>query len=173
MNLEKQILKIWDLVDNFKEYCRKSKGWNVCENDDLIEAEKEYHRFIWINRLCPNTFKRVIGNPLCYFRDGISLRAVRLSYTAWVLPETPSESITKLIAEEPQTSAKIAIYDLSEAYASRPVCSKLNETKSVVFHEFEKFLSIEYDIKFLPIYKLPPLPPEFVPSQPEKLSLGN
>jgi len=92
---------------------------------------------------------------------------------AWVLPTTPPESITKIVAEEPRISRRIAIYDLSEASAGRPICLRLNETKSVVFHEFEKFLSIEYDIKLWPIYKLPPLPPEFVPPQPNKIGLGD
>jgi len=169
--LKKHILKIWGLIDNFKEYCNKSKGWNVCENDDLIEAENEYHKFIWINHLHPNTFKRVVRNHLCSVQEGVSYRTVRISYMAWVLPEAPSESTTRIIAEEPLLSRKIAMYDLSEAYAGRPICLKLNETKSVVFHEFERFLSIEYQIKLS--HWLPPLPPEFLPSQPEKLSLGD
>jgi len=91
---------------------------------------------------------------------------------AWVLPEAPSESITRIVVKSPQLSRRIAIYDLSEVYAGKPICLRQNETKSVVFHEFEKFLAIEYDIKLWPIYKLPPLPPEFVPPQPEKLGLG-
>jgi len=171
--LKKQILRVWSLIDDFKEYCSKSKGWNVCKDEDLIEAENEYHQLIWINHLHPSTFKSVVENPLCSFREGVSYRTIRLSYMAWVLPKTPPESITKIVAEEPRLSKRVAIYDLSEAYSGRPICLRLNETKSVVFHEFEKFLSMAYDVRLWPMYKLPPLPPEFVPPQPEKLGLGN
>jgi len=164
--------QVWDLIDKFKGCC-KSKGWNACEYDDMIEAENEWHKFFWIRSLHTNTFRKVIMNSLCSMREGISYKTVRLSYMAWVLPEKPSESITRTVAEEPRFSRKIAIYDLRDVYAGRPLCLKLNETKSVVFQEFEKFLSIEYDIKIQPIYTLPPLPPEIGASQPEKLSLGN
>lgn len=164
--------RVWVFIDNFKCRCR-SRGWRAFEYEDLVEAEGEYHSFIWVRKAYIKTFKKIVMKSQCSIREGISYRMVDVSYMAWVLPETPSESIARTVAEEPRLLRRIAIYDLSEVYAGRPVCSKLNETRSMVFHEFEKFLGIEYDIEFQPIYKLPPLPPEFVPSQPEKLGLGD
>lgn len=164
--------KVWEIIEDFKFRCR-SRGWRAFEYEDLVEAEGEYHSFVWARKVHFNTFKKIVMKPQCSVREGISYRTISVSYMAWVLPETPSESMTRMVAEEPQLSRRIAIYDLCEAYAGRSLCSKLNETESVVFHEFEKFLSTEYDIKFKPIYKLPPLPPEFVPSRLEKIGLGD
>lgn len=62
------------------------------------------------------------------------------------------------------------LIDLDQAYAVRGICLKLNETDSVVFQEFERFLNREYKIELRPIYKLPPLPPESIPTQPLELS---
>jgi len=163
--------KVWEIIDRFKSLC-KSRGWRVCEYEDLVEAEGEYHSFVWAQKVYINTFRRVVANSQCSIREGISCRTVNVSYMAWVLQESPPESAIRMVAEEPRLSKRIATYDLSEAYAGRPLCLKQNETKSVVFQEFEKFLNMEYDIKIQPIYKLPPLPPEFIPSQPEELSLG-
>ena len=144
----------------------------MCENDDLVRAKDEYHKFIWKNSVQPKTFERVGANPFCCLREEISLRKVVLSYIAWVLSQTPSESIIRMMAEEPSFPKRIAIYDLSEAYSGKSACLRLNETKSIVFKEFEKFLRVEYNVRFQPLCKLPPLPPEEVPQRPEKLSLS-
>lgn len=164
--------QIWEFIDRFKLCCRL-RGWRAYEHEDLVEAEGEHHIFVWMRKVHNNTFKRIIINPRCSVREGISYRIVNVSYMAWVLQEAPPETITRMVAERPRLSRRIAIYDLSEAYAGRPICSSLNETKSVVFQEFENFLTTEYHIELRPIYKLPPLPPELVPPQPETLGLSD
>ena len=148
--------KVWDLIDKFKEHC-KPKGWNAYQNEDLIEAENEYHKFVWVNHLYPNTFKRVVLDKLwnlCAVREGVSYRKLSLSYLAWVLPETPSRSIWRAFDDSPSLSTRVSLYDLSEAYAGNMACSKINETESVVLQEFERFLRSEYGIKFSPPSKL-------------------
>jgi len=163
--------KCWELIERFKDYCQ-SRGWETSDREDWVRAGDEYHNFLWIQTVHPSTFEKVALNSRCAIREGAFYRVVDVSYMAWVLPKAPPKRMTRMVAEEPRLSRRIAIYDLSEAYAGRPICLKLNETKSVVFQEFEKFLGIKYKINLRPIYKLPPLPPEFVPPQPEKLGLS-
>ena len=148
--------KVWDLIDKFKERC-KPKGWNTYQNEDLIEAENEYHRFVWVNHLYPNTFKRVVLDKLwnlCAVREGGSYRTMSLSYLTWVLPETPSRTILQMFDDSLTLSKRVALYDLSGAYAGNMACLKVNETESVVLQEFERFLISEYGIKLAPMSKL-------------------
>jgi len=161
--------KVWELIEHFKNRCRL-RGWKACEHEDLVEAQGEYHNFLWMHRVHPSTFKNVVMNPCCSIREGITYRTVRASYMAWVLHDSPPESVGQAIIEEPNLSKRVAIYDLSQAYAGRPLCLKINETDSVVFQEFEKFLNIEYELELRPIYRLPPLPPQSIPSEPMALS---
>ena len=131
--------KIWDILDEFKSFC-KSRGWKAYKNDNLIEADSEHHKFFWIRILYPDTFKKVVANPLCSICEGISYRTVKLSYIAWVLSEIPYLSIRLyMIKEVPSLLTKVAIYALNQAYKGEPTCLKLNETKSVVFHESEVY----------------------------------
>ena len=139
----------------------------MCENDDLVKANDEYHKLIWKNSVHPKTFERVAVNPFCCFREGNSLRVVKLSYMAWVMSHSLSEGITRMVVEDPFLLRKNAIYDLSDAYKGKFTCLCMNETESVVFQEFERFLSSEHDISFRERYQLPPLPPDSVPQQKE------
>lgn len=138
--------KIWDFIEEFKERCR-TKGWKTYPYDDLIETEKEYHRFLWLHNLHPYTFKKVVMNPQCSIRDDPSFRTVRLTYMAWVLPEALSASIWRMVRENARLLRRVALYDLSCAYNGKSTCLKLNETKSAVLQEFERFLDAEYGIK--------------------------
>ncbi len=147
--------KMWELIDKFKECCRL-KGWSTFDNEDLIKAENEYHRLIWVNHLHINTFKRVVLNHLWNLhaiREGVSYRTVRLSYMAWILPETPSESILQTFEESQTLSRKVALYDLSRAYEAHYTCMRKNETESAVLREFEQFLNTEYGIGLEPFSK--------------------
>lgn len=163
------IPRVWELIEHFKNRCRL-RGWRACEHEDLVEAQGEYHNFLWMHRVHFSTFKNLVMNPWCSLREGISYRTVRMAYMAWVLHESPPESVGQAIIGEPNLSKRVAIYDLSQAYAGRPLCLKINETDSAVFQEFEKFLNAEYELELRPIYRLPPLPPESIPSEP--IALG-
>ncbi len=55
--------------------------------------------------------------------------------------------LVRIVAENSELSKRIAIYDLSLAYAGKPVCLKLNETDSPVFQEFERFLEKKCGVK--------------------------
>ena len=72
---------------------------------------------------------------------------------AWILNETPSPMVWKLVKETPCLSKKVAIYDLSEAFGGELNCLKLNQTENPVLREFEGFLNIEYGIKFKPFFE--------------------
>ena len=151
-NSQSVLPKAWDLIARFADDCRLH-GWKVYENEDLMEAENEFHKFIWINRLQTSTFQRIVTNPLCAIREGVSYRIVRPSYVAWILPMTPWKSIMQMVKETPGLSRKVAIYDLSWWYKGAPLCLSLNETESGVFQEFERFLNAQYGIKLVPLTK--------------------
>lgn len=72
---------------------------------------------------------------------------------AWILNETPSLIVWKLIQETPCLSRKVALYDLSEASRGELNCLKLNETENPVLEEFEMFLNREYGIKLKPFFE--------------------
>jgi len=144
--------KAWDLVARFADDCRQH-GWKVYENEDLIEAENEFHKFIWVNHLQTSTFKYIVTNPLCSIREGISYKIVKLSYVAWILPEALPMSIWQMVKESPSLSRNVALYGLSWSYGRKQTCLNLNKTESLVFKKFERFLNAEYGIKLVPLTK--------------------
>lgn len=153
---------VWDLIDEFKNRC-KSMGWRVSDFEDVIYAEEAYHNFVPVRRVHIKTFNSVVANCRCFIRNGTSYKAVNVSYIAWVFSKHPSEDIVLSIIENPLLLRRIALFDLGDAYAGKPICLKINETKSIVFTEFEKFLKTGYNLSL--INRVPPLPPKHAPSQ--------
>lgn len=153
---------VWDLIDRFKDKCRL-RGWWTPEFEDVVYADGSYHNFVLARKVHIKTFKSIITNRRCFIRHGTSYRAVNVSYIAWVFSKHPSEDIMLSIARNPQLLEKVALFDLGDAYLGKSTCLKINETKSIVFKEFEKFLEAEYNLNL--INRLPPLPPERVYSQ--------
>jgi len=146
---------VWDLVEMFKtERCRKI--WKIFEDEDLVNTGTEYHYFVWSRHIRPSTFRRVNKNLRFPIRDGASYRMVDVSYVAWITPEPVSERVTETLDEIPDLSRKIAMYDVSPMYMGRPVCLRINETNSVVFQEFERFLVEKYGVDFKPLHRLRP-----------------
>jgi len=161
---------VWELIDQFKRICRL-RGWWVSDYEDVVHANGEYHSFLWARKVYPRTFRSVITNHNCPIREGLSYKIVNVSYTAWISPEHLPENLILFVTENPHLLKSTALYDLSEAYLGKQTCLKLNETRSVVFHEFERFLEKEYNINF--VNRVPPLPPNHIPSaEREKLSLS-
>mgnify|MGYP001102820584 CR=1 FL=1 len=76
-----------------------------------------------------------------------SYRVVDASYTAWLLSETPHETLFKTIFDNPDFYRRIALYDLSPLLEGKNLCVKLNHTDSPVFQEFESFLENELKVK--------------------------
>lgn len=72
---------------------------------------------------------------------------------AWILNETPSPMVWKLVKETPCLSKSVAIFDLSEAFRGRLNCLKVNGTENPVLDEFEVFLNREYGIKLKPFFE--------------------
>jgi hypothetical protein len=143
------IPKIWELLKNFKDFC-KSRGWEISEHEDWVKTNDDYHNLLWIRTIHPSTFEKVALNQKCAIRQGLSYRVVDVAYTAWVFPQTPPEELMQRVLNNPELSAKIAIYDLSWAYEGRPVCVKLNMTESQVFREFEDFLEDRCGVELKP-----------------------
>lgn len=151
------IPKVWKLLERFKDQCQL-KGWKSSEHEDWVKTGDEaYHNFLWIQTVHPSTFEKIAVNHKCAIRKGISYQVVDVSYTAWVFPQSPPENLMQMVKENPELSRRTAIYDLSLAYAGKPLCFKLNETDSTVFKEFEKFLQEELGLEIKPAHKLPGL----------------
>jgi hypothetical protein len=155
MNL--RIPKVWELIDLFKGQCQL-KGWKTSEHEDWVKTgDNEYHNFLWIQTVHPSTFEKIAVNHKCAIRKGVSYQVVDVSYTAWLFPQGPPENLMQTVRENPELSRRTAIYDLSLAYAGKPLCLKINETGSTVFKEFEKFLEKELGVDVKPVHKLPAL----------------
>jgi len=147
------IPKVWELLDGFKGRCQL-RGWKTSEHEDWVKIGDEYHNFLWIQTVHPSTFEKIAVNHKCAIRKGVSYQVVDVSYTAWLFPQTPPGSLMETVKGDPELSRRTAIYDLSGVYAGKPQCIKLNETKSMVFQEFERFLEEKWGVKVKPVQKL-------------------
>jgi hypothetical protein len=145
--------KVWEILKKFKDLC-KFRGWKTSESEDWIEIDDKYHNFLWARSVHPSSFKNIIKNRKCVIRKGLSYDVVEASYTAWLFPETPPENLVKTIFENSDFPKRIAIYDLSPLLEGKNLCIKLNNTDSLVFHEFEKFLKKELKVKVEPFSNL-------------------
>jgi hypothetical protein len=145
-----KLSKIREILKPFKDLC-KFHGWKTSEKDDWVETENGYHNFLWTRSIHPSSFKSIAVNRKCVVREGLSYRVVEASYTAWLLSETPSETLVKAIFENPDFSKRIALYNLSPVLEGKNLGFKLNHTDSPVFQEFENFLKKELKVNLKPI----------------------
>ncbi|MEM1602117.1 MAG: hypothetical protein QXS10_06750 [Candidatus Bathyarchaeia archaeon] len=165
-----KVPRVWDLISQFKIRCRE-KGWWVSEYEDVVNVNGEYHCLFGVRKVYPKTFKSVVTHHCTPIRDGASYRIVNVSYMAWIFQEYLPESLVLIVMEDPRLLKTTALYDLSETYSGKPIYLRLNETGSVVFQEFERFLKAEYGLNFLE--RLPPPPPqERMPSEKVGLTIG-
>lgn len=141
-----RIPRIWELIRGFKLECQL-KGWETSEHEDWVKVGNEYHNFLWIRSIQPSTFKKVVIDHKCVIKEGVSYHVVDVSYTSWLFPEPPLEKVIQMVAQDPKLSRKTAIYDLSPAYEGKLACLRLNETDSIVFREFEKFLEKRWGVE--------------------------
>jgi hypothetical protein len=141
--------KVWEILKKFKDLC-KFRGWKTSESEDWIEIDDKYHIFLWTRIVHPSSFKSIVANRRCVVREGLSYHVVEASYTAWLFPETPPETLVKAIFENSEFTKRIALYDLSPLLEGKNLCIKLNHTDSPVFHEFENFLKKELKVKLEP-----------------------
>ena len=148
-----RIPKVWELLNGFKNQCQL-RGWKTSEHEDWVKIDDEYHNFLWTQTVHPSTFEKIASNHKCAIRKGVSYQVVEVSYTAWLFPQSPPESLLETVKENPELSRRTAIYDLSWVYTGKPFCLKLNETESMAFREFERFLNKKWGIKVKPVQKL-------------------
>jgi len=144
MQSKKSFPNVWEIVEKFKLRCLK-RHWKTCEYEDLVNAEGKYNYLIWTRRIRLDTFKKVSANPHQFIKEGNSYKKVNVSYSAWISQETVSEDVLENLLKNPSLLSKVAVYDISPIYKGQPTCLKINETESLVFHEFERFLK-EYGI---------------------------
>lgn len=153
MNLS--LPKIWNIIDTFKERCRLN-GWKTSENEDWIKTNNgKYHNFLWIQTIYPSTFEKIITNHKCGIRRSTSYEVVDVSYTAWLFKESPPEFIISRVKNITEWSKNTAVFDFSCAYQGKNFCRKLNDTDSVIFREFESFLTDEWNLNLKDFNKIP------------------
>ena len=145
--------RILRLVDDFKMYC-KSRGWRTSQDEDCIEADNEYHNFVWTRTVKPVAFKKMAEKQKFAIRRGTAYRIVDVDYTAWLFSETLSEEFQQISWGNPELFKKTAIYDLSWIKSEEPTCMKLNLTESQVFREFESYLNKTRRIQVRPLKTL-------------------
>ncbi len=148
-----RIPKVWKLLDGFKCQCQL-RGWKTSEHEDWVKIGDEYHNFLWTQTVHPSTFEKIAVNHKCAIRKGVSYHVVDVSYTAWLFPQGPPKGLLETVKENPELSRRTAIYDLSWIYTGKPLCLKLNETKSMAFQEFERFLEEKWGVEVKPVQKL-------------------
>jgi hypothetical protein len=138
--------KIWEILNHFKRFCRL-RGWRTSENEDWVELNDDYHNFLWTRNVATASFKAIISNMKCVVQKGLSYSVVEPSHLAWLFSEVPQEDIVRTVLDSPEFSRRIAIYDLSPLLEGKNLCTKLNNTDSPVFHEFETFLKSELKVR--------------------------
>jgi hypothetical protein len=147
--------KLCEIIDGFKDSC-KLHGWKTSENEDWIKTGDEYHNFLWVKDVNSSSFQNIVASKKCAIREGLFYRVVKATYIAWLFPETPSETLTKIIFESPELSKTIAFYDLSPVLEGKKFCCKINFTDSLVFQEFENFLEKELNVRVKPLFAQEP-----------------
>jgi len=145
--------KVWEILESFKASC-KSRGWRASDYEDWVEADSKYHNFLSTREITLSSFKRIVTNGKCVIREAMSYRVVKTSYSAWLFSETPSEALMKTICENPDFYSRIALYDLSPLLDGKNLCTRLNQTDSPVFKEFESFLQNQMSVRFEPFMLL-------------------
>lgn len=139
LHLNIGIPRVWELLEAFKDHCA-SKGWKVCNSEDWIKIDDKYHNFLWARDISPSAFKQISSNRKCVVLENLSYSVVDACYTAWLFSESPPENLTKTLFCNQDFSKRIALYDLSQIFLSKPNIKRFNRTKSEAFKEFENFL---------------------------------
>ena len=148
-----EIPPIWQLLNRFKEQCQL-RSWKTSEHEDWVKIGDEYHNFLWTQRVHPSTFEKITLSRKCAIRRESSYQVVDVSYIAWLLSQGPPDHLLEILKENPELARRTAIFDLSQVFAGKPLCLKLNKTESIVFKEFEKFLA-KLGVSIKPTPKVP------------------
>jgi hypothetical protein len=143
-----RIPRIFEILSLFKSSLKsKSRTCKTSPTEDWIRLNDEYDFFLWTRNVNPSSFEAVNSNRKCVVQKGLSYETVRPSHMAWLFSQTPPASLAKTIRENPDLSQRIAIFDFSQTLEGKNLCTRLNDTDSIVFHEFEAFLESEMKLK--------------------------
>jgi hypothetical protein len=82
---------------------------------------------------------------------------VNVSSYGWLFQARPPEFLISWIKNDPELAQKTAIFDFSLVYTGENICRKINDTESLVFREFERFLQDKLGMEFRSFDKLPAL----------------
>jgi len=154
LRLQKGVPKTWELIAEFKEHC-KARKWETSEHEDLVKTADKYHLFLWAQTVSPHIFKKVSETHKTARRERSSYRVINVAYTAWLFSEPVPNELYKMVKEQPEFTRTVAIYDFSKAYLATPAVTKLNETDSEVFREFENFSQNRWNLKYRGICMTP------------------
>ena len=166
-----KVPKVWEILGSFKELCHR-KGWKTSDYEDIVKIDDEHHGFIGVRSIHLSTFKKIIGSKKRALSEGQSYRVIDVDYTAWVFQQPPSEQLVRTLTLDSQLSKKTALYDLSGIYEGKPQLRKLNQTSSMVFDEFERFLQENYKLETKPFYEPRTDEPKTFKSKLLKASIG-
>ena len=150
MSYMERNFKIWNVVDDFKEWANNRKGWKVYTLYDLIQVNNKYYKFVWTKDFHEETFKQIITKQSCSLGRHLSYQTVEASYFAWILGQKPEPIVWNLVKNTPCLSKRVAIYSLNKSFDGIINCLKLNRTGNIVLSEFESFLQKEYGIHLKP-----------------------
>lgn len=131
--------KIMGLVRRFESIERQ--GWKWQEWGDVVEVDGKYHAFLVsaMLRISDSSFMNVSKKRTAALEDKTGgVRYLSISYQAWILG-TNSNRLTNLLRQlaNENTSRTNAVYCLA---SNRTTCFVYNNTDSVVFKQFERFL---------------------------------
>lgn len=141
--------KVWEIIRVFKDSCKR-RGWEISESADWVGVDGEYHNFLLARDVCDSSFKKIVSNRKCVVCEGLAYRVAEASCTAWLFSKTPSDTLIRMVMENPELQSHVALYDLSPMLEGKEFCVALNRTESSVFREFENFLKKEMKVKLKP-----------------------
>ena len=129
---------IQSLIERFKQFC-SSLGWISTGYDDWIRPTGDYHH--WHHGLATPLFSKITRSQTVYIREG--------KHTAWIFKKRVPPEVFIEVVEDPDLQSHTAVFDLSPLYEGKRECSKVDQTKSAVFLNFEEFLEANYGVRFV------------------------
>ncbi len=140
-----------DLLDRFMKGC-KVKGWEAGEYRDFIKAHDDYSLFMLFKKVYPK-LEEVLWSEACSIFEKGHYKVTNIKYRALIFQEHPPNWLVRTVSSDPELSKRIAVYDFTELNEEKPTCGTINLTTSVVFAEFDEFLTKRMKISLVPIGK--------------------
>lgn len=127
------------LLERFKRI--KRPDWKWQGSADFVKVDNQYHSFLVFStpdrELSNHVFLMISKKKQTAYVDRTGEHFVSLSYIAWFLGTYSARLSDLLRNQENELSHNTALYCLAP---HRSICFVYNNTNSVVFKEFERFL---------------------------------